>query len=158
MRPEEHLVRFWLLCCFCKMFTNVVCWDRKLTKNCGGWKHQWRNWRMSAGWEYSCLKSRQGKKRKFRAKLISEALVCRSKDCFFPSFTEKVHLVSAGGYSKTDPRIRSDKQRRHQSHHQLQHRHSSPLRHKMRPRRQLQPKGQLARATVHTQIFISLLQ
>lgn len=44
---------------------------------------------MPTGWEYSCLKSTQGKKRKLGAKLISETLVCRTKDCFFPLLQEK---------------------------------------------------------------------
>lgn len=76
---RKHLVHLWLLCWFCKMFTNVVCWARKLWKNCGEWKRRWGNRRRSAGWEYSCLKRRQRKP-------ISDWDQRKDWTCAFPFF------------------------------------------------------------------------
>lgn len=157
MSPEEHLVHFWLLCWFCKMFK--CCLLRQ--------KADEELWRMetTVGEPVDANRVRifmfekhTGKKKKVRSKTDLRNPSLQDKRLFFSSFAGKIHHESAEGHSKTDPRICCDKQSRHQSHHQLQHGHSSSLRYKMRPRRQPQPKGQFARATVNTEIFILLLQ
>lgn len=60
-----HLV--WPSCWLCKAFTNVVCWDRKLTKSCCEWKRRSGSRQTPTGWEYSCLKSRAEEKGRLKA-------------------------------------------------------------------------------------------